>query len=166
MARGKCSITKHTWNSIPFPSANYYGICTGRSVISCAKCAKIKNYKHMQLFDATKTWSSQGPAKLGTATISPWKQQKIPASHHETLQRSRRILKIQLPTEHLRKDSIVSGSDVDSGPIPGSVKLWTVQLLISWTSVSLPLLGNDSCLITILWGLTKLLWSMHISSPV
>lgn len=80
----------------------------------------------MQLFDATKTWEPElpgGPVRLGTAAVSPWKQQKIPATHHETSQRSGHGLETQLPAEPLLRDGTVSGADADSGPIPGSVNL-------------------------------------------
>lgn len=58
---------------------------------------KVKNCKHMQLFDATANWEQEFPGAYKVTNCNDFSREapKTPVSHHEVLQRTWHSLKIQ-----------------------------------------------------------------------
>lgn len=66
------------------------------SAIPCAKW-KVKNCKHMQLFDATENWEQEFPGTYKVKNCNSFSREapNTPVRHHEVLQRTWHSLKIQ-----------------------------------------------------------------------
>lgn len=69
----------------------------------------MKNSEHMQEpFDATKNWELEFPGAYKVRNDNSFPRdtpEKNLVNHHEILQKTRHILKIQYPTEHMLRDS-------------------------------------------------------------
>lgn len=63
---------------------------------------------HARTFDATKNWELEFPGAYKVRNDNSFPRdtpEKNLVNHHEILQKTRHILKIQYPTEHMLRDS-------------------------------------------------------------